>query len=103
MKPAHVVYEVTLTIDPARLDEFDAWLTAHIEHMLALPMFTGANLFHLNNDDGTPARCVHYLLDSDADLQTYFEEHAEHMRADGVQRFGNAMRASRRILHPQAN
>ena len=95
-----VIYEVNLTIAKHRVTEFDAWLREHIEHMLELPGFVDATAFDTAaaDDDDARLRCVHYRLQDRAALERYFEEHAAQMRAHGVERFGDDMTASRRIL-----
>lgn len=43
---------------------------------------------------------MHYVLRDAAALDAYLHEHAPRMRADGVARFGDRFRASRRVLRP---
>lgn len=68
--------------------------------MLALPGFVGARTLSAEDDpeSGWPRRTVHYGLADMPALDAYFEEHAAHMRADGVQRFGDAIRSERRVF-----
>jgi len=96
-----VIYEVTLHVDDAIAAEYLAWLRAHIGQVLALPGFEEAELAALEEDDaGQSAWCVRYRLRDRAALDAYFRDHAARMRADGTARFGDAFRASRRILLP---
>ncbi|HEY4127685.1 MAG TPA: DUF4286 family protein [Gammaproteobacteria bacterium] len=94
-----LVYEVTLDIDAGAVSEFDAWLKDHVREMLALPGFHDARILKPESTEaGSERRVVQYTLGSRAELDHYLAEHAPRMRADGVQRFGDKMKASRRIF-----
>ena len=100
-----IVYEVNLDVEVAIAERYRVWLVEHVEHMLALPGFTGARMFEVT--DPAPASdrivfCVQYELCDQAALNTYLREHAARMRADGSARFGERFRASRRVLQPAA-
>ncbi len=93
------VYEVTLSIDRDLVEAFDAWLGEHVAEMLELPGFARAEVFEIEDDEQNRARRVcQYTLDSEADLSHYFAEAAEAMRQSGIDRFGDKMHASRRVL-----
>lgn len=107
MSPAAVddglIYEVNLDVDAAIAGEYRAWLDAHVRAMLALPGFMSARVFEVLDGagrDGGLQLCVHYALRDAAALDAYLREHAPRMRADGVARFGDRFRASRRVLRP---
>ena len=96
-----VIYEVNLAVDAEIAVEYRRWLTAHVREMLALPGFTGARI--LETVDAEPnakqaAFCTQYELIDQAALDEYLRVHAGRMRADGIRRFGDRFRASRRIL-----
>ncbi|MCJ0826466.1 DUF4286 family protein [Luteimonas sp. 50] len=96
-----VVYEVTLEIEAAIAADYRAWLHAHVDRILALPGFTAARIFEVLEPappSGTAALCVQYALRDRAALDAYLRDHAARMRAEGIARFGNRFRASRRIL-----
>ena len=98
-----VVYEVNLHVKRAVEREYRDWLTAHIREILALPGFIGAELFEVS--DPAPAAdefalCVHYQLRDAAALAAYLREHAPRLRAEGVARFGDNLRAERRVMAP---
>ena len=113
-----VIYEVTLHARAEIADEYLAWLREHVEAMLALQGFEGAELHAL--DAVTAAQggasagrtgcagaaadergwCVRYRLRDRAALDAYLHDHAPRMRAEGIERFGDAFRAERRILMP---
>ena len=98
-----VVYEVTLDADAAVADAYRAWLEAHVARMLALPGFVSARWFDVA-EPAVPGRvgwCVQYRLRDRAALDAYLRTYAPGMRAEGQARFGERVRASRRILHPR--
>ena len=95
-------YEVTLDVDAAIADDYLAWLHGHVAAMLALPGFSGASLWQVEEPviGGRRAWCVRYRLDDAAALARYVSEHAAAMRAEGLARFGDRFHASRRMLSP---
>ncbi|HSN16792.1 MAG TPA: DUF4286 family protein [Gammaproteobacteria bacterium] len=94
-----LVYEVTLDIQADAAAEFDAWLKDHVRHMLALPGFHDARILKPEGPAaGTERRVVQYTLGSRAELDQYLAEHAPRMREDGVRRFGDKMKTSRRVF-----
>lgn len=96
-----VVYEVNLDVDADLFPGYRTWLDEHVHAMIALPGFAGAQIFE-RTDPPPPANrrsfCVHYKLNSVADLDRYLREDAARMRADGQERFAGRFTASRRIL-----
>ncbi len=97
-----LVYEVTLDISVDAAPEFDRWLADHVREMLALPGFTDARILSPGDPEGgsaaTTRRVVQYSMASREALDRYVAEHAPRMRADGVQRFGDRLKTSRRVL-----
>lgn len=100
-----LVYEVNLEVDRAIEADYRAWLAAHVGEMLALPGFGAAEIYEVLDPAPTAGRIglsVRYLL-SDADaLQAYLRDHAPRMRAEGLTRFGDGVRARRRVLRAAA-
>lgn len=95
-----VVYEVSVDVDAAIRADYLQWLDGHVAEILALPGFTGADVFEVVDPaDGDLLRvCMQYrLVDADA-LASYLREHAPRLRAEGVERFGTRMRAQRRVM-----
>jgi len=94
-----VVYEVNLEADADIAGPFDTWLRDHIADMLQLEGFRSAEIL---DDPSAPAgrirRIVHYRLRDQAALDDYLANHAPHMRAQGVARFGDRFGAERRVL-----
>ena len=105
MSPAErghaLIYEVDVSVDVGRADEFDHWLSGHVDEILGLPGFLSADIERVDSDDpAVVRRSVRYSLEDRAALDAYLEHHAARLRADGVARFGDAMRATRRVLEP---
>lgn len=98
----NIIYEVNLEIQPAIREEFSAWLPGHVERMLTLPGFIDAAIeTEERAADALPVFCVRYRLESRQALEDYFENHAADMRREGIDRFGERFRATRRILAVQ--
>ena len=98
---SELVYEVNIDLDAAVEADYRAWLRRHVDEILALPGFIGAQVFDAIDPPPAPGRialCVHYRLADEAALQAYFDQHAARLRADGVARFGGRFGAARRVL-----
>jgi hypothetical protein len=98
-----IVYAVELEMETALRTEYLAWLRTHVADMLALPGFLDAEI--LTRSEPVPPAghwvvCVHYRLRDHAAWQGYLEHHAAPMRAAGITRFGDRVRASRRLFEP---
>lgn len=95
-----VIYEVNLTIEPSIAEAFAAWLGGHVEAILRLDGFVRAAWYRREAEAGETGVLitVHYSLESRGALEAYFEHHAPAMRADGLERFGGAFKASRRVM-----
>jgi hypothetical protein len=95
-----IVYEVDLELETAIAAEYRAWLDAHVPQLLALPGFVSAEVFEVFEPvaAGRAGLCVQYRLRDAAALENYLREHAPRMRAEGLARFGERFRASRRVL-----
>lgn len=96
-----IVYAVELDLDAPLGDEYLAWLQGHVREMLALPGFEGASILTRLEPPPAPGRrvfCVHYRLRDRAAWEAYLADHAARMRAAGLARFGNRVRASRQLL-----
>ena len=96
-----IVYEVNLFVRRAIEAEYRAWLDAHVREILALPGFTGAEVFERREpaaEDGELVLCTQYRLRDAAALADYLREHAPRLRAEGIARFGDGFRAERRVL-----
>lgn len=94
-----VIYEVNLDIHAKAAADFAQWLPRHVADVLALPGFIDAVIAREDpGEEGSIAWSVRYRLENRQALERYLDQHAERMRADGLRRFGEGMRARRRIL-----
>jgi quinol monooxygenase YgiN len=96
-----ILYAVELEMAAALRDEYLAWLNEHVREVLALPGFLGADIMVPVEPLPPPGRwivCVHYRLRDRAAWQAYLVEHAPRMREAGVARFGDRVKATRRVL-----
>ncbi|MBA3564539.1 MAG: DUF4286 family protein [Gammaproteobacteria bacterium] len=100
MSTRELIYEVTLDIEPAVAPEFDDWLERHVGEMLALPGFERADLEAEIEPGDAPRlrRTVRYTVRDRAALDDYFEQHAARLRQAGIDRFGDRLTATRRVL-----
>lgn len=97
-----VIYEVSLSVDPEIIGEYDAWLRRHVDEMLALPGFLDAEILRPESRDGARVeRLVLYRLRDREALDEYLEKHAPRMREDGLRRFGERFSARRRIIEAE--
>ena len=97
-----LVYEVNLEFDRVIEGDYRAWLATHMRDILALPGFTGAEVFEVLDPPPTAGRIglsVRYFMRDRAALDDYQREHAPRLRAEGLERFGEeGVRIRRRVL-----
>lgn len=96
-----IVYEVNLEVDAAIAGEYRAWLEIHVRELLALPGFVDARILEVLEPEpaaGEIALCVQYALRDRAALDSYLHVHAPRLRGEGIARFGERVRAQRRVL-----
>ena len=94
-----VVYEVNISIDKSRADEFRIWLKEHIAEVCRAGGFSKSAVYQMNDiRTDVESFCIQYFADSMETLDRYIEEHAPRLRKDGLERFGDHMEAERRIL-----
>lgn len=93
-----VVYEVRVCVDAGVRESYRAWIDGHVREILALPGFERAELYVEDADGGEPVFVIRYHLVSRAALEDYLRDHAPRLRAEGLARFGDRMRATRRVL-----
>ncbi|PSQ76732.1 MAG: DUF4286 domain-containing protein [Bacteroidetes bacterium QH_7_62_13] len=103
-----LIYEVNLTVDGDAAPRYSPWLREHIREILNIDGFEAAVWYDRHDDgdtvpeDGEPTDprewTVQYQVRDRAALQAYFDEHAEGMRREGVEKFGDHVESSRRIF-----
>lgn len=96
-----IIYVVQLEMDASLRGEYLAWLHEHIAEMLALPEFLAAEIMQRREPPPPMGRWaveVHYRLPDHTALDAYLARHAPRMRATGLARFGDRVRATRQVL-----
>ena len=96
-----VLYEVNLAVKKSIIADFEVWLQDHVNQMLKIDGFESAQIFKVEEDeqDYKSLTVVYRLKDREC-LETYFSTKAAEMREDGLKKFSNNFKATRRILHP---
>jgi len=94
-----VFYQVDLKINSDVILDFDDWLKDHVQAMLSLPGFLSASV---DIPDKTITfyqyRTVKFRLNTKEDLDNYFDNHAERMRAEVDKRFKSSYSAKRKVF-----
>ncbi len=95
-----ILYEVNLFVERDIEVSYRAWLIQHIAEILTLPGFLDAKSFDVEQGDNADvvAISVQYRLESRQALDNYFEHDAPRLRADGITKFGDGFKATRRVL-----
>jgi len=95
-----VIYEVNLDVDHDIFNDYYYWLMEHIKEMLKFDGFKKAEigLIEHQEEQAKMKIRVSYTIASYDSLQAYLSQHAEKMRADAVNKFGDKFIASRRII-----
>lgn len=100
MSEHNIIYELNLDTDPGIGDEFEPWVRKHASAMLELTGFRSATLYCAESTEDTEHRhySVHFLLESHAALEQSISEHAAQTRMAGMERFGEQLTISHRVL-----
>lgn len=95
-----MIYEVNLRVNKNIFKEFYAWLQDHARELLALPGFETCMIYEQVDDDSKAQQTlvVHYDVASMFDLENYFINHATEKRQAVIQKFGNQIVTTRRLL-----
>ena len=93
-----VIYEVNLTIRYEIYLDYYAWLLEHVNQMLKLDGFLQVEIGEVETDDHTKQLRVSYSVLSRDHLDDYLTNHAGKMRLEGIEKFGDQVSASRRII-----
>lgn len=93
------IYEVNVEVDLDIAGEYREWLGHHIEEIVERAGFESARLFTFDGaNSGVRNWVTQYVAKDHSIIANYLEKLAPEFRADGVKRFGEKFRASRRIL-----
>lgn len=99
-----LIYEVNLEVEEDAKFGFAGWLPGHIDQILKLPGFRGAQWFFRNHqdEDRPPADTVlwtiQYIIDDQKHLDDYLADQAPKLRQEAIDKFGDKFKASRRVL-----
>lgn len=91
-----IIYEVNLQIQPKNFDDYLTWLKEHVQKMLDFPGFLQAQL--RQDLDNANHISVCYTIKDEYSLEHYLTQHADKMRAEGLEKFADQFSASRRIF-----
>ncbi len=99
-----ILYEVNLEVDDDINHKVAGWLPEHIEKVLKIDGFKSAYWFFREpQDEGIEETnktlwTIQYVVDDRKALDNYFNNQAEAMRAEAIEKFGDKFKATRRIL-----
>lgn len=94
------IYNVTINIDDEVKDEWFTWMESHILDVLNTGKFVAAKLTEvlIEEEMGGTTYSVQYSAKTKEDIQNYYKEDAQRLRADGMRKFGDKMVAFRTEL-----
>lgn len=103
-----LIYEVNFTVEGDAAPRFSPWLREHVREMLTLDGFEAAVWYTRYDDaDTIPEEdetadprewTVHYQVRDREVYDAYLEDHADDMRREGVEKFGDHLETSRRLF-----
>jgi hypothetical protein len=94
-----IIYNVTVNIDKSINTEWLEWIKDHIPQVLATGKFKEAKLTKvLVEDDEADTYSIQYRAHSRQALDSYYQDDAERLQRDGLQRFADKMLAFRTEL-----
>ncbi len=100
-----ILYEVNLEVDNDINHKVAGWLPEHIDKLLHIDGFKSAYWFFREpadegrEDTNITLWTIQYVLNDRKALDDYFNNQAEQLRAEAIEKFGDKMKASRRILN----
>ena len=94
------IYNITLNIDKSIHNKWLQWIESHINEVLATGKFSEARLTQVlvNEEDGATTYSIQYRAKTRKDLDKYYQDDADFLRAEGVKRFGDKVLAFRTEL-----
>lgn len=92
------LYEVTCRIRRDVAAAWLAWIGPHVDEVLASPGMLGAVIARAEDEGDDEVYVCTYRVADRAALDRYVAERAPALRGDATERFGDALRTSRRIL-----
>ncbi len=96
-----IIYNVTLKVDLDILEDWKRWLLdEHIPAMMATGLFQKYSVALLLEQDDTQGRTfvVKYFCESIEKYNTYIRKHAQIMRNEGFERYGDKVVSFRTLM-----
>ena len=95
-----IIYNVTVNVDESVHEEWLKWMKEHIPQVLATGRFKEAKLTRVLVEEelGGVTYSIQYRAHSREDLDYYYNNHAEALRKEGLERFADKMVAFRTEL-----
>ncbi len=95
-----IIYNVTANIDDSIHEEWLTWIKEHIPQVLATGKFTEAKLTKVlvEEEMGGVTYSIQYRAKSREDLDNYYQNDAERLRNEGLNKFADKMLAFRTEL-----
>ncbi len=95
-----IIYNVTANIDDSIHEEWLTWIKEHIPQVLATGKFTEAKLTKVlvEEEMGGVTYSIQYRARSREDLDNYYQNDAEKLRNEGLNKFADKMLAFRTEL-----
>ena len=90
-----IIYEVNVNLEPLIYQEYCEWLKQHVKIMMKHRGFVKYIL--ARNIQDNQITIWYHITDMQA-LNTYLDQHSKVMRDEGIKKFGDKFKASRRIL-----
>ena len=94
------IYNVTINIDESVHLEWLTWMETHIPEVLNTGKFTAAKLTEVlvDEDMGGKTYSVQYSANTKEDIENYYKNDAERLRAKGLKKFSDKMLSFRTEL-----
>lgn len=95
-----IIYNVTANVDDSIHEEWLTWIKEHIPQVLATGKFTEAKLTKVlvEEEMGGVTYSIQYRARSREDLDNYYQNDAEKLRNEGLNKFADKMLAFRTEL-----
>ncbi len=100
-----LIYEVNLEVAEDINYKVAGWLAGHIDKMLTFKGFKVAYWFFRKPEDENSKTTnkilwtIQYIVEDRPSLDEYLQQHAEQIRKEANEQFGDKMRAERRVLY----
>jgi len=98
-RPAGLIYESLVFVEPESLGDYDAWVREQLERARRTAGVVDAVSFEVGPDvEGRPGKACQFTLEDDEALERFVDGLATEMEAAALDRFGDAISWQERIL-----